>query len=281
MDGIIPTSNTRTMTKYTSQVNNGKNLTNNNNNNYLCAIRTMNITTSIKTKVARLDTGEVFTYDTLAIAQSEFPAAAKVLSRMVANGEIKRYKNGLYYKPKQTPFGELKPREDELLKSYLFENNRQIAYITGVRLYNQLGLTTQIPNVVRLASRDKEIKTRIGNLIIKPAKSYVPITRKNVPLLQLLDVMKDFNNIPDMDKKRGVTFLKENINNLSYNDKDKLTSFGKAYPPKVRALLGAILEILSLDELSKSLKETINYLSSYKFGISENTLPTISNWNIS
>ena len=240
----------------------------------------MNITTSIKTKVARIDTGEVFTYDTLSIAQSEFSAAAKALSRLVANGVIKRYKNGMYYKPKQTVFGELKPREDVLLKNYLFENDKQIAYITGVRLYNQLGLTTQVPNVVRLASKDKEIKTKIGNLIIKPAKSYVTITKKNVPLLQLLDVIKDFNNIPDMDKKKGVSFLKEKIENLSDEDKEKLINFAKAYPPKVRALLGAILEALSLGDLSESLKETINYLSSYKFGISEKTLPTISNWNI-
>jgi len=240
----------------------------------------MNITTSIKTKIARIDTGEVFTYDTLSIPQSEFSAAAKALSRMVANGVIKRYKNGMYYKPKQTAFGELKPREDELLKNYLFENDKQIAYITGVRLYNQLGLTTQVPKVIRLASRDKEIKTKIGNLIIKPAKSYVPVTRKNVPLLQLLDVMKDFKNIPDMDKKKGIDFLKERIENLSDEDKGKLTNFAKAYPPKARALLGAILEILSLYELSESLKETINYLSSYEFGISEKTLPSISNWNI-
>ncbi len=240
----------------------------------------MNITTSIKTQVARIDTGEVFTYDTLAIPQNEFSAAAKALSRLVANGDIKRYKNGMFYKPKQTPFGELKPREDELLKNYLFENDRQIAYITGVRLYNQLGLTTQVPKAVRLASRDKEIKTKIGNLIIKPAKSYVPVTRKNVPLLQLLDVMKDFKNIPDMDKKSGVAFLKEKIENLSNTDKYKLTDYAKAYPPKVRALLGAIFEVLSLDELSGSLKKTINYLSRYEFGISEKTLPTISNWNI-
>lgn len=280
MEGNKPTSNTGTITEYISQVNNGKNLTNNTNNDYLCTIGTMNITTSIKTKVARIDAGEVFTYDTLTIPQTEFSAAAKALSRLVANGEIKRYKNGMYYKPKQTPFGELKPREGELLKSYLFENNRQIAYITGVRLYNQFGLTTQVPNVVRLASMDKVIKAKIGNLTIKPAKSYVPVTKKNVPLLQLLDVMKDFKNIPDMDKKRGIAFLKEKIEKLSYEDKDKLTNFGKAYPPKVRALLGAILEILSLDELSKSLKETINYLSSYEFGIPERTLPTISNWNI-
>ena len=263
-----------------SQVNNGKNLTTIIKNDYLCTIRTMNITTSIKTKVARIDTGEVFTYDTLSIPQSRFSAAAKALSRLVANGVIKRYKNGMYYKPKQTVFGELKPREEVLLKNYLFENDKQIAYVTGVRLYNQFGLTTQVSNIVRLASKDKEIKTKIGSLIVKPAKSYVRVTKKNVPLLQLLDVMKDFKNIPDMDKKIGVTFLKERIENLSDDDKNKLTSFAKAYPPKVRALLGAILESLSINELSDSLKETINYLSSYDFGISERTLPTISNWNI-
>lgn len=240
----------------------------------------MNITTSIKTKVSRIDTGEVFTYDTLSIPQSEFSAAAKALSRLVANGVIKRYKNGMFYKPKQTVFGELKPREDVLLKNYLFENDKQIAYVTGVRLYNQLGLTTQVPNVVRLASRDKAIKTKIGSLVVKPAKSYIPVTKKNVPLLQLLDVIKDFKNIPDMDKKIGIDFLKERIEILSDGDKEKLTNFAKAYPPKVRALLGAILEALSLDDLSESLKESINYLSSYEFGITEKTLPSASNWNI-
>ena len=50
-------------------------------------------------------------------------AAAKALSRMAARGVIKRYKKGMYYKPKQTIFGEIKPSEEELLKSYLFENH--------------------------------------------------------------------------------------------------------------------------------------------------------------
>ncbi len=247
---------------------------------YLCTLIAMNITTSIKTKIAGIDTGEVFTYDTLSIPQSEFIAAAKALSRMVANGVIKRYKNGMYYKPKQTPFGELKPREDVLLEKYLFEGKKQIAYVTGLRLYNQLGLTTQVPNVVRLASKDKAIKTKIGSLIIKPAKSYVEVTKKNVPLLQLLDVMKDFKNIPDMDKGLGVAFLKEAIETLSDVDKYNLVDFGKAYPPKVRALLGAILEVLLLGDLSESLKGTINTLSSYEYGITEEILPTVSNWNI-
>lgn len=247
---------------------------------YICNIETMNITADIRIRVNRMDTGEVFTYDSLAIPQSEISAAAKALSRLVNKGIIRRYKNGLYYKPKNTVFGEVKPREDLLLKKYLFDNNKQIAYVTGTRLYNQLGLTTQVPKVVRVACMDKQIKTNIGSIIVKPAKSYVQVTKRNVPLLQILDVVKDFKNIPDFDKEQGVNFLKEKIYSLSDTEKEKLTTFAKKYPPKVRALLGAILETLLLYELSNSLKGSINFLSVYEFGIKEKTLPTITNWNI-
>lgn len=240
----------------------------------------MNITTAIRTKVTRMDAGEVFTYDSLAIPQSELTAAAKALSRMVKKGTIRRYKNGLYYKPKTTVFGEVKPREDVLLKKYLFEDGKQIAYVTGIRLYNQLGLTSQISNVIKVASKDKQIKTTIGNIKVKPIKSYVEVTKSNVPLLQILDVIKDFNSIPDFDKQQGIAFLEDKINNLSFNDKNMIVSFAKKYPPKVRALVGAILENLSMDELSNSLKDSINYLSLYEFGLNKKTLPTINKWNV-
>ncbi|MBO3099403.1 DUF6088 family protein [Gelidibacter pelagius] len=240
----------------------------------------MNITTTIRTKVNRMDTGDVFTYDSLAIPQSGLTAAAKALSRLVKEGTIRRYKNGLYYKPKTTVFGEVKPREEVLLQNYLFEDGKQIAYVTGVRLYNQLGLTSQISNVIKVASKDKQIKTTIGNIKVKPSKSYVEVTKNNVPLLQILDVIKDFNSIPDFNKEQGITFLEEKINNLSYSDKNKMVSFAKKYPPKVRALVGAILENLDMDELSNSLKDSINYLSLYEFGITKKILPTIKNWNV-
>lgn len=245
------------------------------------AVLTMSTTTSIKTKIARIGTGEIFTYDTLSIPRNEFSAAAKALSRLVAKGVISRYRKGMFYKPKQTIFGGLQPREDVLLETYLFQNKKQIAYVTGLRLYNQLGLTTQVPNIIRLASTDKAVKTKIGGLTIKPAKSYVAVTEENVPLLQLLDVMKDFKNIPDMDKNVGITFLKEKIVALSDEDKDSLIKFAQAYPPRVRALLGAILEYLSFEQLSESLKGTINHLSKYEMGISVKILPTVSNWSIS
>ena len=131
-----------------------------------------------------------------------------------------------------------------------------------------------------MASKDKQIKTTIGNIKVKPAKSYVEVTKNNVPLLQILDVIKDFNSIPDFDKKKGIEFLKKEIINLSNADKSKLVSIAKKYPPKVRALVGAILETIDMVELSNSLKDSINFLSLYKFGISRKTLPTIKEWSV-
>ena len=157
----------------------------------------MNITAYIKDKIARIDAGDAFTYDDLAIPQGEFTAASKSLSRLVTAGTIKRYRKGVYYKPKQTDFGELRPSDTELLNIYLFEDNKQVAYITGVRLYNQFRLTTQVPNVVRVASSSKQVRGKVGNTMVRPAKSYVTVSKKNIPLLQVLDVAKDFKNIPD------------------------------------------------------------------------------------
>jgi hypothetical protein len=240
----------------------------------------MNITTYIRDKIDRIDAGVAFTYDDLAIPDGDFIAASKSLSRLVTSSTIKRYRKGVYYKPKQTAFGELKPRDSELLKIYLFEGNKQVAYITGVSLYNQLRLTTQVPNIVRVASSTKQVRGKVGNTIVRPAKSYVQVSKKNIPLLQILDVAKDFRIIPDGDRSQILSFIKNQIAQLSAKDLERFTAFAKAYPPKVAALIGAIYEFMGLEKQSKALRDSINALSTYTFGISKDLLPTINNWNI-
>lgn len=241
----------------------------------------MNTSKYIKKQLEILSPGTLFTYDDLGVANDQFLAASKILSRLVGSGKIKRYQKGVYYLPKQTIFGELKPDNSQLLKLYLYQNNTPVAYITGTTLYNQLGLTTQVSNVIRLASLDKTIKVNKGNLIIKPAKSYAPISKKNIPLLQILDVVKDFKSIPDGNRETIIRFLQNKITTFSAKELKEFVSLAQKYPPKVAALIGAILEAKGVTTFSETLKQKINSLSKYSFGISENLLPTIKNWNIS
>jgi len=241
----------------------------------------MKVTDKITAKINRIDTGDVFGYDTLGLTPNEIIAGAKALSRLVDKGVIKRARKGFYYKPKVTVFGEQKPREDVLLSLYLFEKNKQVAYITGTKLYNRLGLTTQVPSSIRVASLDKQIKGKAGNIVIKPAKSYVKVTADTVKYLELLDVIKDLNTIPDLQKSDGLVYLKKVIYNFEATEIKKLITYGVAYPPKVRALLGALLEAMNVNTTNLSLlKKSINPSSSYQYGITPKMLSTVNSWNI-
>ena len=241
----------------------------------------MKVTDKIAAKINRIDTGDVFGYDTLGLNSNEIIAGAKALSRLVDKGVIKRARKGFYYKPKITVFGEQKPREDVLLSLYLFEKNKQVAYITGTKLYNKLGLTTQVPSSIRVASLDKQVRGKAGNIVIKPAKSYVKVTANTVKYLELLDVIKDLNTIPDLQKNDGLVYLKKVIYNFETTEIKKLITYGVAYPPKVRALLGALLEAMNVDTTKLSLlKKSINPSSSYEYGITPKMLSTVISWNI-
>lgn len=240
----------------------------------------MTISKKIEDKVKNLPIGTTFTYQTLSVKADEYAATAKALERLIKKEVIKRVSTGVFYKPKQTIFGELMPREEELLKNYLFDNDKRIAYITGLSLYNKLGLTTQVPKTIKIASRDKRIFASIGNIKGKPVKSYIDVSDKNYYILEILDALKDFKQIPDMDKKSGLLLLADRIKKWEKKDKTLLIKYALKYPPRVRAILGAILENFISSEDVKPLKESLNPLSQYEYNIVETILPNAKNWNI-
>ncbi len=240
----------------------------------------MGVTKKIRKQVDGLPEGITFKYNQLFIEPQEYVAAAKAIERMIAKGTIKRLSTGVFYKPKVTVFGELKPNEEEVLKPYLFEDGKRIAYITGTSLYNRLGLTTQVPKVIKIASRDKRISVSNGTVKASPVKSYVSVNDSNFYLLELLDVLKDFKKIPDLDKSSGIKIISERIRNLNPKEIKLLIKLGLAYPPRVRAFLGALLESMKIDIDLSELKNSLNPFSEYSYGINEEQLATIGKWRI-
>lgn len=240
----------------------------------------MKVTEKIEKKINRFQEGTTFTYQELGIESSEFGAAAKAIERLLKKGLINRASTGLFYKPRKTVFGELKPKEEELLKPYLFEGNKRIAYITGTALYNKLGLTTQIPKNYKIASLNKRIDTQIGNIKIQDVKSYVDVSNDNFYLLEMLDVLKDFKKIPDIDRNMAIKYVYNKITEFRETEKKKLIRIALKYPPRVRAFLGAMLEHFNSVTNLTALKKSINPLTVYDYGINEKQLPTIKYWNI-
>jgi len=240
----------------------------------------MRVSEKIKKKIKKIPMGTTFTYNDLLIEMSEYTAASKVIERLIGEGVLKRSSNGVFYKPEITVFGEIRPPEEELLKPYLFENGQRMAYITGTSLYNKMGLTTQIPKVIKIACKNKRITASIRGIEVKPVKSYVDVNNDNYYLLEVLDALKDFKTIPDIDEKAGLAILKNRIKSFSEKEISNLVKYVLLYPPRTRAFLGAILELIGEIKYLEKLRSSLNPFSSYDFGIVSRLLSTAANWSI-
>jgi hypothetical protein len=241
----------------------------------------MAIATYIRNTIQQLPEGTIFGYDTLRLETSQYLTAAKALERLHKQGIIKKVAKGMFYRPERTVFGELQPDYHALLQMYLFEQGKRIAYITGTALYNRLGLTTQMPVRIKIASRAKRIVINHGALRADAVKSYADVTDENYELLGLLDAFKDVKEIPDCSIEQAVERLRVMLFELSSEKQKECIDYALLYPPRVRALLGAMLEYggYGANETNR-LKESLNPFSVFKVGLTEDALPTKTLWSI-
>lgn len=240
----------------------------------------MSLASEIRTRINKFPEGKTFGYSDLLIAKEDYVTAAKALERLQKEGLIKKMSKGVFYKPKQTVFGELKPDYTEMLRPYLFENGKRVAYETGYSLYNRLKLTTQVAFRIKIASRDRRISVNKGALKIDTVKSYVDVTDANCKLLELLDALKDIKHIPDASPDNSIVILSSLINKLNDKQIAEMIKYALSYPPRVKALLGAVLENINSQVSTSKLKQSLNPLTKFELGIKKSVLPTINNWNI-
>jgi len=242
----------------------------------------LNIAQNVQNKVNTFTAGQIFDYQTFPSFISSPDAVIKAVSRLVAIKKIERFSKGKFYVPKKGLFGVYKPTDAELIRSELYKNGRLRGYITGLSLYNQLGLTTQIPRTITIAINGGRQEKDYGTIRIRKIITRVPIQEKYVKLLQYLDVLKDIKKIPDSDINQSLEIVYRCVNVLSDNQQKQLLKLAmKYYSPQVRALLGLLLSrlkfcLLDLIKLSSSL----NPITVYKLKVDEIVWTNAASWNI-
>lgn len=116
-----------------------------------------------------------------------------IINRLVKDNYIKNYVKGIYYKPTENIFGEMTLDKIKIIeKKYLVDEYNKInGYITGAKLFNQLGLTTQIPKITTIVTNNcnnkYDYKVDYLNIIIR--KPEISITENNYKYLQLIDIL--------------------------------------------------------------------------------------------
>ena len=239
----------------------------------------MKVAEQIRKTITSFPEDKAFGYADLDIAKKDYQACAKTLERLQKQGLIKKMSKGIFYKPRKTVFGDLQPSDNEQLKFYLFKNGKRIAYITGESLYNQMNLTTQMAFRLKIAS-NKRINIDRGALKAKSVKSYVQVKESNYQLLGFLDALKDIKRIPDCSVTKAVKILSNKLKKFDMKEVEELIKYALLYPPRVRALLGAMLENSDAKINVTKLKESLNPMTLFELGLKESVLPAMKSWYI-
>lgn len=240
----------------------------------------MKIAEYITNSIDRLPKGYVFTYEDFMGEVKKKEAVIKALNRMVASGKISKLSKGKYYKPEKTNFGELTPPQYQIVKDLLENDGKIIGYLTGFSIYNQLGLTTQVSNLIQIGRNEVRPAVKRERYTISFIRQRNTITKENIPLLQLLDAIRYIKKIPDSTLSTVCNRLLILVDKLSESEEKTIVRLSQKYPPATRALLGAILDQLDRSSNLNTLQNMLNPITQYKLKGVTKVLKTAENWNI-
>ena len=128
-----------------------------------------------------------------------FNNVKEILNRLNKENIIRTAYKGIYYIPKTNIFGEVPLPNNKIIQyKYLTDKLGNVkGYITGANLFNKVGLTTQVPNIIDIVTNEcknnNKYENKNLNVIIRKPK--IEINKDNYKYLQLIDLIENKDNI--------------------------------------------------------------------------------------
>lgn len=238
----------------------------------------MKIKPLVEKEITRFEPGTVFTYRDLTPYLSNPETTVKAVSRLVKNGDIKRFAKGQFYRPRKGMFGEMQLSDTEKLKTFMFQDGERRGYVTGTGLYNRLGLTTQVPKTITIASDKSPQRKNLGTVEVKLVKAKAPVSESNREYLEILDVLSNIKKIPDSTPSEVLKVIANKLNNIEKNGLYKIVNLAGFYSPVTRALLGLLIAETN-KILAENLKVQLNPTTRYRVGL-DSYWDKADEWNI-
>ena len=240
----------------------------------------MNIAAAVNRKIDRIPTGRIFGYEEIPEYRDSPDAVLRAVCRLVDRGRLRRLRRGRFYKATRGILGEMRPGDAELLKDALYRNGRRIGYITGPALYNRMGLTTQSPKTITIASKRVPQTNDFGTIRIKFVPSRAPVSESTIELQEILDALRDAKNVPDASVETVINALADRLTKLGVAELRKLQKLAvEYYNAATRALLG-LLMTTNEQPVLPMLRDSINPSTRFSISINPDEWPQARDWNI-
>ena len=204
---------------------------------------TQPITTRVQSKISSLSNGVVFASNSFRFQDANQNSVEKELSKLNADGVIKRFRKGIYYKPqKSTLFGDVLPTPLAVAEAIAKLND---AYIVpdGSMALNMLGLSDQVP-MKYIYLNDKLHKSEfVGNTeIVFKRINAKKLTTSNKRVALVLSAVDYLGKDAFSDKN----LVKDFASKLDVSDIKDLDRASKYYSLRVRNRVSEIIDEIDI-----------------------------------
>ena len=240
----------------------------------------MSITAAVNKTIDRATPGRIFGYEVFPQYQEAPEAVVRAVNRSVESKRLKRVSKGRFYVPRKGVLGDMPLSDEARLRDELYRNGQRCGYVTGPALHNRLGLTTQAPKTIMVATNRAAQTKNLGTIRIKLTPRRVPISDVVVPLLEILDVLRDLKQLADAGIGRVLKTQAKRLMDLAPAEQKKLQRLAvDYYNAGTRALLGMLLTHNG-QEILPALGSSINPTTRFNLGIDSGAWPEGRAWNI-
>ena len=165
------------------------------------------------------------------------PALTQQLGTLCRNHVIEKFDNGIYYIPKKSRLqNSVGPSADTIARyKYVTDGKTVKGFYSGYTFANQLGITTQVPARVEIVSNNTSAIVRevvIGKQRFIVRKPAVKINADNVYVLQLLDILKDFDKYSEESYESAGEKVREFLKSHGIRKED-IDRYLRKYPASV------------------------------------------------
>lgn len=167
------------------------------------------------------------------------------LKRLTDDNKIQRcsFRDGIYFIP--DPDSILKKSAlsvNKIIKNkYLFKKNQRIGYVTGLDFANSLKLTTQVPGMIEIVTKNETSNKRYveyNKRRVALTKAKIDITENNYKILQIIELINNFKKVSDMQFDRAIPKILDYIKNVKIDEKE-LYSYLSKYPRALKEFMGS------------------------------------------
>ena len=175
----------------------------------------------------------IFLSDLLSMNIAE-PDLEQQLKELCENGLLQQYDEEVYFIPKKTTLNSTIGPNADMVARYRFisKGDNVDGFYAGNTFANQIGIAVQVPYVIEIVSNNvsDDGEVLIGNRRFVVRKPVVPITKENVHVLQMLELLVKIDAYLDCSYEEAKEKFAEYISVCGITKSD-VELFIKEYPP--------------------------------------------------